>query len=155
MDNTDNTVIDIDDVEKTNKTAPSVKLENIPDPLEIEKKDIANKIILLIQRNPLPKPIPATGFRTPDDLLNQASKAVPAKPPVYPSTTNVWPETTRRKSTRPVIFCPFCKKTDYIIDSLKNHMEARREVQCKECKLFFPNCFSLSKHIKGLRCRKQ
>jgi len=59
------------------------------------------------------------------------------------------------KSHRPLpfsIFCPVCQTTDRKNSTIKMHMDAKRQVQCKDCKLYFGNCFSLSKHMKG-RCR--
>ena len=52
----------------------------------------------------------------------------------------------------PSIFCPVCQTTDRRNSTIKMHMEAKRQVQCKACKLYFGNCFSLGKHMKG-RCR--
>ena len=52
----------------------------------------------------------------------------------------------------PSIFCPICQTTDTRSATIKLHMESKREVQCKSCKLYFANCFSLGKHRKG-RCR--
>ena len=47
--------------------------------------------------------------------------------------------------------CPICNlivPTNYYLQ----HMRAKRESQCKDCKLFFGNCHSLAIHKKG-RCR--
>ena len=59
---------------------------------------------------------------------------------------------SHRPLPAPSIFCPVCQTTDRRNSTIKMHMEAKRQVQCKACKLFFGNCFSLGKHMKG-RCR--
>jgi len=59
---------------------------------------------------------------------------------------------SHRPLPAPSIFCPVCQTTDRRHSTIKMHMEAKRQVQCKACKLFFGNCFSLGKHMKG-RCR--
>ena len=51
------------------------------------------------------------------------------------------------------VHCPVCKQTDRMNSNLKEHMKAKRDVQCKDCMLYFSNCNSLSVHMKG-RCRK-
>merc|ERR1711892_1562805 len=86
LEDTDN--ISSDDLDRKAKTAPSIKLENIPDPLQVEKKEIAITRVVLNQRTPLPKPIPATGFRT-SDIQRHAGHAVSARPPVRPVTSKV------------------------------------------------------------------
>ena len=58
----------------------------------------------------------------------------------------------RKVLPAPSIFCPICQTTDTRSATIKLHMESKREVQCKACKLYFGNCFSLGKHRKG-RCR--
>jgi len=76
------------------------------------------------------------------------------KPAVKPSERKI--VTIAPRSRRPVpvpsIFCPICQTTDRRSSTLKMHMESKREVQCRACKLYFGNCFSLGKHMKG-RCR--
>jgi len=61
---------------------------------------------------------------------------------------------TRRSIPVPSIFCPICQTTDRKSSTIKMHMESKREVQCKACTLYFGNCFSLGKHMKG-RCREK
>jgi len=64
------------------------------------------------------------------------------------------PPQTRRSIPVPSIFCPICQTTDRKSSTIKMHMESKREVQCKACTLYFGNCFSLGKHMKG-RCREK
>ena len=62
------------------------------------------------------------------------------------------PRTRRKPIHVPSIFCPICQTRDPKSTTIKMHMESKREVQCRACKLYFGNCFSLGKHMKG-RCR--
>merc|ERR1711892_439091 len=51
----------VDDIESATQTAPPIKLENIPVPLAIEKKEVAIEKVVINQCNPLPTPITETG----------------------------------------------------------------------------------------------
>jgi len=51
-----------------------------------------------------------------------------------------------------VVYCDVCDTEDRMHSSLQEHMKARREVQCKDCKLHFSNCNTLKVHKDG-RCR--
>lgn len=52
----------------------------------------------------------------------------------------------------PKVFCPVCKKMDGMSIDLKQHMKAKREVQCENCMLYFSNCNTLRVHLDG-RCK--
>jgi len=52
----------------------------------------------------------------------------------------------------PKVFCPVSKKMDGMYTELKQHMKAKREVQCENCLLFFSNCNTLKVHLDG-RCK--
>ena len=81
----------------------------------------------------------------------------PIKKPVAVPQSNIRKILTaapRRPQPVPSIFCPICQTTDSKNSTIKMHMEAKREVQCKACRLFFGNCFTLGKHMKG-RCREK
>ena len=62
------------------------------------------------------------------------------------------PRTRRKPIHVPSIFCPICQTRDPKSTTIKMHLESKREVQCRACNLYFGNCFSLGKHMKG-RCR--
>jgi len=50
------------------------------------------------------------------------------------------------------VYCDVCDTEDRMHSSLQEHMKARREVQCSDCKLHFSNCNTLKVHKDG-RCR--
>eukprot|EP00092_Neocalanus_flemingeri_P001988 GFUD01002121.1.p1 GENE.GFUD01002121.1~~GFUD01002121.1.p1 ORF type:complete len:340 (+),score=81.30 GFUD01002121.1:77-1096(+) len=60
----------------------------------------------------------------------------------------------RKPQPIPSVFCPICQTMDNKNSTIKMHMEAKREVQCRACRLFFGNCYTLGKHMKG-RCREK
>jgi len=82
-----------------------------------------------------------------------AGKPLTGQPRVQLVSSNV-PTTKRRNLIPPSIFCNVCQKTDYKTNNIKVHMDCKIEVQCKACRLFFANCYSLSKHMKG-RCKQK
>ena len=73
-----------------------------------------------------------------------------------PLTPKVIPSTKRRKQGSQSVFCQVCQQTDNKTNDIKVHMGGIRHlgVQCKSCKLYFTNCYGLSKHKKG-RCKEK
>merc|ERR1712096_113706 len=83
--------------------------------------------------SPIKKPVPQPNTR----FLKSSGAPSPCKPQPIPS-----------------IFCPICQTSDSKCSTIKTHMESKREVQCKACGLYFGNCYTLGKHMKG-RCREK
>ena len=74
------------------------------------------------------------------------------KPSGERKIVTIEPRTCSKPIPVPSIFCPICQTTDRKSSTIKMHMESKRQVQCRACTLYFGNCFSLGKHMKG-RCR--
>ena len=97
-------------------------------------------------------------------IMSPKSMTIPIRRPVLQPKLNIIKPSGERKivtvaprtRTRPIhlpsIFCPICQTRDPKSTTIKMHMESKREVQCRACNLYFGNCFSLGKHMKG-RCR--
>ena len=154
MEHTEDTLENSEQIETKKTSAPSIKLENIFDPLalKVEKEERPTKIIVNQS-----KTLPKHTTNTSNIMIKSLGKTVQhiGQPPAQLIPAKMLPAPRKRKISRPAIFCSVCQKTDYKTDTLKAHMETRCEVQCKACKLFFGNCFSLSKHIKGMRCKRK
>ena len=64
------------------------------------------------------------------------------------------PQNTKRDITQSVAECPVCGVKSVQRSFLKAHMNAKREGQCPDCKLYFQSCYSILIHKRG-RCRKK
>ena len=51
-----------------------------------------------------------------------------------------------------VLYCPICNFGIRKVSNLNLHMISKQEVQCKDCKLYFGSCQSISIHKRG-RCK--